>query len=768
MTTGTLAQSYSFTPESASRPTAGSSLSLTSDVIGIKDLLRTLWRRRIVIIGTSLFVTSLAVLYTSQVTPRYTASSLLTLQTRREAVVDIQAVMSGLTTDNSAVILTELDVLSSRRLIGKLVDKLQLTKDPEFNHALGAKKPSALALALNPKTYISPDWLMALGLTSGDEDSLTEDERHSRERAAVVNNVTNALSVSNPSISYTIRIKFTSEDPKKAALLTNTLGDIYLTDQLEAKFEATQRATNWLSERIGDLRAKVLAAETAVENYREKHRLTQANSQSTVTEQQLSELNVQLITAQTALAEAEARYSQVRTQSDRRGSAASLGEVLKSPLIQSLSEQEAQVRRRLADITKRYGPRHPETARANSELSDIRSKINEEIAKVTDNVESEVRVARARVSTLTSSLDSLKRENVALDKSRVELRELEREAQSSRILLETFLARFKETSNQEDLQQADARIISEAEIPVDPSFPRKNFVISVTFVISVLLGLGIAFLLEALDSGFRALEHLERFNKIKGLGMIPKLTSLKLKGLPPFGYALSKPTSAYSESLRSVYTNLMFGGPGEAKTKVILVTSALPGEGKTTLSLSLSMLLNKAGSLRVLYIETDLRRSNAGKIVTDIDKSKPSITQYLTGAVEHWEECINIHPASGLHLITAGGKTDYPQTLLQSERMRALIVEAYQRYDLILLDAPPMLAVSDAVILSHFVDAVLFVVRWEVTARDAVRNALDLLRKAGAPIGGAVLTQVDLKRHAYYGYGDYASYYGRYGSYYVN
>lgn len=762
MTTGTPA-SHQLVPEPAARPVP-TNPQPASDLIDIRELFRTIWRRRAVILGTTLFVTSLALLVTLQLTPRYTASALLTLQTRKEAVVDIQAVMSGLSTDAS-VIRTELDILSSRRLIGKLVDKLRLTQDPEFNGAL--KEPSALALALSPRTYLSPDWLMALGLTSGDEEGLSEGERRSREHASVVNAVTAALSATNPQMSYTIQLAFQSEDPKKAARLANTLADLYLTDQLEAKFEATQRATDWLSERIGDLRAKVLGAETAVQNYREKHKLIQSGSQGTVSEQQLSELNVQLITAQTALAEAEARYNQVRTQTDRRGSA-SLGEVLRSPLIQSLSSQEAEVRRKLADITKRYGPRHPDTINVGSELADLRNKINEEIAKVTENVENEVRIARARVSTLSNSLNELKRENATLDKSRVELRELEREAQSSRVLLETFLSRFKETSNQEDLQQADARIISQAEVPVAPSFPKKQLIMAVALVLSMMLGLGLAFLLEALDSGFRALDHLERLNKIKGLGMVPRLTAAKLKGARPFGYALAKPTSAFSESLRSVYTTLMFGHPGEAKPRTILVTSSLPGEGKTTLCLSLAMLLHKAGSLRALYIEADLRRANVTKAIGDLAEGAPSITQYLTGAVERWEDCVITDPASGLDLIPAGGKTDYPQTLLQSERMRALIAEASQGYDLVLLDTPPLLAVSDAVILTHYVDAVVFVVRWESTARDAVRNALDLLRKAGAPLGGAVLTQVDVKRHAYYGYGDYASYYGRYGDYYAS
>ncbi|MFD2113003.1 GumC family protein [Thiorhodococcus fuscus] len=736
-----------------------------ADLIDIKELLRTLWRRRMVILGSVLFITSLALLIVFQLTPRYTASALLTLQTRQEAVVDIQAVMSGLSTDAS-VIRTELDVISSRRLIGKLVDTLKLTKDPEFNGAL--REPNPFTQALNPKTYLSHDWLLALGLASVDEETLSEEERQAMEQAKVVDAVTEALNVSNPKLSYTIQIAFESEDPKKAAQLANTLANLYLTDQLEAKFEATQRATDWLSERIGDLKTRVVNAEQAVQEYREKNEIIESGKDGTVNEQQLAELNAQLVTARTDLAEAEARYSQVKSRLGGRTSAASLGEVLNSPLIQRLGEQEAEVRRKLAEIAKRYGPRHPDTIAVTSELNDIRGKISEETAKITKSVENEVRVARARVDTLSQNLEVLKKENTTAEKARVELRELEREAQSSRVLLETFLSRFKETSNQEDLQQADARIISQAEMPVEASFPKKKLILAVAVVLSGMVGLGLAFLLEALDNGFRALEHVEKVNRIKGLGMIPKLTALKLKGLTPFRYAVKKPTSAYSEALRSVYTSLMFGHPGDSRPKSLLVTSSLPGEGKTTFSLSLALLLSRAGNLKVLYIEADLRRANIAKSMIETDEKAPSIAQYLSGAVEHWEECLFKDGATGLDLILAGGKTDYPQTLLQSDRMKRLVTDADERYDLVIIDTPPLLAVSDAVIISHYVDVALFVVKWESTARDAVRNALELLRKAGAPLGGAILTQVDVKRHAYYGYGDYASYYGRYGDYYAN
>lgn len=735
------------------------------DIIDIKELFRTLWRRRSVIIGTVLFICSLAIVIVFQLTPKYTASSLLTLQTRQEAVVDIQAVMSGLSTDAS-VIRTELDVISSRRLVGKLVDKLNLTQDPEFNGSLREQSP--FALALDPRTYLSPEWLIALGLDTEDESALPESERKAIEFARVVDAVTGALSVTNPKLSYTIQISFESEDAKKAALLANTLSDLYLTDQLEAKFEATQRASDWLGGRIGDLRNRVHAAESAVQEYREKHQIIQTGSQGTVGEQQLSELNVQLINAQTDLAEAEARFNQASDQINRGGDASSIGEVLNSPLIQRLGEQEAEVRRKQAEILKRYGPLHPDTASVSSELANLRGKIAEEVAKVMRSVESDLRVAKARAVTLAKSLERLKSQTSSVDMARVELRELEREAESSRVLLETFLSRFKETSNQEDLQQADARIISRAEIPADPSFPKKKLILAVALVLSLMLGFGLAFILEAIDNGYRTLEFLEKANRVKDLGMVPKVTAMKLKGHKPFRYALRRPTSAYSESLRSVYTSLMFGHPGNVKPKTVLVTSSLPGEGKTTVTLSLGLLVARAGNVKVLCIDGDLRRANLGKELLEKAAAGPSLSQYLAGTENRWEDCLVLDTTSGLHILPTAGSLQNAQALLQSDRMKSLLAEAAQRYDLILIDTPPLLAVTDAVILSHFVDAALFVVKWESTPREAVRNALELLRKAGAPLAGAVLSQVDVKRHAQYGYGDHASYYGRYGSYYVN
>jgi len=245
------------------------------------------------------------------------------------------------------------------------------------------------------------------------------------------------------------------------------------------------------------------------------------------------------------------------------------------------------------------------------------------------------------------------------------------------------------------------------------------------------------------------------------------MSGAKLGGLKPFDYALKNPTSAFSESLRSLYTSLMFGHPGDNKPKSLLVTSSLPGEGKTTFCLSLARLLARAGNLRVLYIEGDLRRANVGKAMSEIDTGAPSLLEYLSGNVEDWRACRISDQASGLDLILSKGKPDDTQTLLDSEQMRILLGEATTQYDLTIVDSPPLMAVSDAVILSHMTDVAVFVVKWESTPREAVKNALDLLKTAGARLGGVVLTQIDVKKHVYYGYGDYASYYGRSGEYYA-
>lgn len=730
-----------------------------ADIIDLRALALVLLRRKWIIINTVLFCSVIAVLILFQLTPRFTASSMLAMETRQNQVVDVQAVMSGLGTDVAAI-KTEIDVLQSRRLVGKAVDQLALTRDPEFNSALNTRK--SLLSYLNPVNWI-PDGLKRS--IFGEEPDLAPDVKAARERALVIDAVVSRLTISNPPRSYTITVGFESASPDKAARIANGIADLYLTDQLEAKFEATQRANEWLNERIFDLRENVRASEVSAQQFREENRLIQTATAGLVSDQQLAQVNERLIDARTDLARTEARFGQISdiSQSDVTDYAG-LSEVLDSPLIQRLREQQSEVLRNRAELATRYGPKHPRMINVEAELSDIDNNIKIEIRKVVNGIQNEVDVARARVVALEQNLEQLTVENVALNRAQVQLRELEREAEANRVLLETFLARFKETTNQQDIQQADARIISRADVPIYPSFPNKRLILVLVVFASAGLGVGLAFLLEMLDNGYRTLEQIKQELGLRGVGIIPMLMSNKLQGTSVEDYLLEKPSSSFAEAHRNVHASLLYSGPRQNTPQVVMATSSVPSEGKSTFSLCYARLMAKSG-MKVLLIEADLRRPVV-RARLKLDESQADLVSVLDGN-EMGGQQLYKDEQSSLHILSGKGHPD-PQKLFSSEKFAGLMAWTRENYDLVVLDTPPVLAVSDAVVLSHHVDAVLYVVQWETTPKKSVETGVNQLREAGAPLAGVVVTQVNIKRHQTYGYGDQGYYYGTKSGYYAN
>jgi len=731
------------------------------DVIDIRALLMVLWRRKWVIVNTTVFLTVLALIIVVQLTPRYTAESLLAIESRKNSVVDLEAVMSGLGTDVAAI-KTEIDVLQSRRLVGKLVDKLNLTRDVEFNDELNTKK--GLLSILNPFSYLPEPWQNAI--LGRKEDTRTEAEIADATRAKVVDSVLSKLSISNPARSYSIQVAIESTSPKKAALLSNTLAELYLTDQLEVKFEATQRANEWLNKRVFQLREKVRETEQAAQKFREENQLIQTRTAGMVNEQQLAQLNSQLVDAQTDLARAEARQKQVQQNTDTGQLVESgLLEVLQSPLIQRLKEQESEVQRNRAELGTRYGPKHPKMINVEAEFADIQNKLVVEISKIIASIQAEADVAAIRVRTLQQNMAALKRESFSVSRSQVQMRELDREAEANRLLLETFLNRFKETSSQDGMQQADARIISNADVPTQASFPKKTLIMMLVLFAGGGIGVGFAFLLEALDNGYRNFDQLRHDLNLRGLGMIPLVGRSVLKDDGPEGYLKSKPTSSFSEAHRNIHASLMFSSTSGAIPKMLAVTSSVPGEGKSTATICLAHTLGRSG-LKVLVVEADMRRPVMRKRMR-IDRSYVCINDVLAGTAAQSEAKIYKDPDSGIHALWADREDD-PQRLFNAPEFEAFVKEARGQYDLVLIDTPPVLAVSDVMVISRFTDAVMFAVQWEKTTKGTVKNAVRQLGQTGGHVAGAVLTQVDVKRHQYYGYGDQGYYYGSKSGYYTN
>ncbi len=726
----------------------------------LREFFRKLWRRKAVIVGTVVLLSVAAAIILFQIRPKYSVQAQVLIESRNSSMVNIEELVAGRGVDTETIE-SEMEVIKSRRLADKVIEQLRLYEDPEFNAALRAK--GFFDGIFDFRSYLPKEW--AAILFDGQPGKvLTEAEVRERERVVVVDEFLSRLTVARQGFSRVISIGFTSEDPNRAAEVANKISANYIVDQLEAKFEATRRTTAWLNDKISGLRQKVNASERAVESFREEAGLLQGTAGPLIT-QQISALNAQLILAGAHRAETEARLGQVQRLIRSAGGAGSAADVLDSPIIQALMVKETEIRRKVVESSGQFGDRHPKMISARAELNDIQSKIESEVKKVVLTLKNEVGIARARESALEKNMERLKLRLGQSNTSEVRLRALEREADADKALLETFLARFEQKSAEQDIQsqRPDARVISKADVPIVPSYPKKTIVLSLVVVASAILGVLLVFLLEQLDKGFRSGDQIERLTGASVLSLVPALTGfLKNRQTPP-DYILDRPMSAYGEAVRGLYTSLLLSHV-DAPPKTIVFTSAQSGEGKTTLALSLTRMLAKSGR-RVMLIDTDLRKPSVSAFLGI--PTGPGLVELLAGEIK-LEDVIRKDEPSGAHLITAGKFASNAADIVASDQMKRLVEGLAQSYDLVILDSPPVLAVSDARILANIVDRVVFTVRWADTRRETVAMAMKQVVTSGAKLAGVVLNVVNVKKHAQYGYGDSGYYTGRIKKYYID
>lgn len=699
-------------------------------------------RRRVQIVARMVVLcAALALLVSLVMTPQYRGEVILLLDQRQSKLLDMGGGgLSALPGDTSAL-RSEIDIITSRAVIDRVVKKLNLEHDSEFNNQTRAWKKW-----LNPLNWF------------GQNKKLDKEAEAERERTATARAVQKKLTVSNDGRSLSLYLTFESSDPQKASLIANTIADEYLVDQLEAKYEVTARANKWLSERLTTLRQQVEVTERAVEDFRQKAKLLQIDGE-TVATRQVQEVNSQLIAARAATSQAEARLRSAQTMVHEGGSIEGASDVLSSPLIQRLREQEAEVRRREAELATRYGERHPNMINARAERQDIERKIGEEVQKILKSLAGEVTIARAKENQLQSDLSSLEAKAGNELKDTVQLRQLQREADANRTLYENFLSRFKQTTEQQELQLPDTRIIARADIPTEPDFPKKWLFVIAGGILGSILGVIAAYLIEYFDRGYRTAPQLEEGTGLAVIGQVPSLRTISDR--PPEDYVVDKPLSAYSESLRTVRTAIHFSNV-DHPPKTVMVTSSGPGEGKTTFCLSMARSL-AAGGNKILLIDADLRRPRLARLL-EIAADGKDLSALLTGA-STMEAVLRHDPlVAKLDIIPAFGRAPNAQDLLGSQQMKRIIEDVSGKYDLVIVDTPPILAVSDAAMVARVVDTSLFIVKWATTSRDTVVQALKQLKSFDCRIAGVVLNQVNLNEMASYGDGYYNHRYHEYYS----
>jgi exopolysaccharide transport family protein len=717
-------------------------------VLDLTDLLRVVRVRQKIILGTALAVVAVTALVLFRLTPLYSAKSLVMLDQRQNKVEDVNAILSGLPTDQTSI-QNQVQILRSRNLLSRVIDKQHLMEDLEF----GPGQPNLLGAAVY---FLNPlHWYPESVTTETDAEKLQD------KRNAVIDHLLDSETVTAQGLSSSILISFASESANKAAAISNAIADAYVEDQLEAKFEATQKATVWLADRIQELSVQVQAAEAAVQEYKAENGLTETVNGTSLVNQQMADLNGQLITQRSDLAEKEARYARV-LQLQRTGHAEDVTQAVESPLIAQLRGQETDLLRQEADLSSKYGPRHPKMLDLESQKRNLQAKIAEEVQRVVQTVGNDAAIARARVGSLQASLSKLTGESTVDSKARVKLKELEAKASSGRQLYEAFLGRFKEAQGQQGIQTPDARIISRAEVPLTPSFPNKGLALGIAIPGGLLLGFLFAMLAERLDAGFRTVHQIERLLGVPVLSTLPEIMSLEKTGGQAADRVVEKPMSSFAEAVRGLQMGLVLSNV-DKRPKVVLVTSSVPSEGKTTVAISLARLAAQ-GQQRALVIDADLRRPSIAEML-GLTKTSNGLIQALTGDVP-LDQCLVQDPKSTAMILPAYKAAGSPPDILGSIAMERIIEGLKSHYDLIVIDSAPLLPVNDTKVIAHMADAVLFVVRWEKTPRDAVIEAARALADIHAPVAGVALTRADAERYRYYSYG-YQSYYA-YDKYYAN
>lgn len=759
--------------------------------LDLKEFLSILYRRKWLIFGTILILTGLAAAYAFLVTPRYTASLQLVFDAKEQNVLNFEAAVSGQPQDE-AQLLSEIEVIKSRALAGRMIDKLGLINDPEFNDELQgpswlggifggdtaatevaatattetmpAPANTAATAAVTPTSVPSPA-LPATGQTAASGlpatgTTLAETPPLDLRRERVIDAVLERIEVAQTGRSRAVDIDFTSIDPVRAAVAANTIGELFLVERLEGKFENARRASKWLAEHVQKLREQVEASETKVEDYRREHNLLQGERVTLLTEQ-ISTLNAQLSEARRTRTEAEANLAQAQRLLSSPDKLNTATQVLESGLIQRLREEQTALARREASLAQELGPMHPQIMQLRQERNKLYTDVDAEVRKVVAGLENKVDVARRQEALIIEDLDALKGQMGVANEAAVGLNALERDAEANRLMLEKFMTAFMETSAQEDVssQLPDARIISPAAVPELPSFPQKPLIVAGGFAFSVLAALLLALSLERLDSGFRSSDQVENET---GLPVMAHVPLVKLaKGDYPAKYVVERPDSAFGESIRSLFTRLLLSSP-HRPPQVVLVTSSEPDEGKTSISLSLARMQAKAGR-KVVLVDADFRKSTVSEVLNL--EASPGLLEVMNGAAT-LDEAMRKDEATGLDVIVSGAYHAEALHAFATGRIDEVLDDLRERYEFVIVDSAPVLVISDAQILSAKADETVLVVRWGSTRREVAAFAARQLKSTARHLGGAVLSQVDVNKQASYNYGDSGYYFGKAKRYY--
>ncbi len=727
---------------------------LPSQESAVGEYLRILSKRKWVVLSCLFTIFSLVAIASLRMTPVYEAAGTIAINKPDSTLNFKDSATFSLDYYDPTELETEVKILQSDLLALQVIKELNLDRRPEFG---GSKPqlPSSLDLAPDP---LQGDSGRASSLLGGFKGS---------------------LKVSLSPNTRIVEIRYRSADKQMAANVVNTLMQTYVENNFKARFESTMQASDWLSKQLVDLQMKVETSQEKLVRYQKEHEILGMDEKQNIITNKLDELNKELTSAESERMDKEAVYQLIQS-GDADAVASSAGGIdggggsgsqSGSSLLEALNARAADLRIQAADLNTQFGPSYPKLLQINNQLKEIDVQLQGEMKKIASKVRGLYMASLQRENMLRDALEKQKQEANKLNESAIEYSLLKRDVETNRQLYEGLLEKLKEAGVSAGLKSNNFRIVDSARVPTGPIEPNVPRNLGFAFILGSMSGIGLAFLLEGLDNTVRTTEQAQVISGLPSLGMIPLGSKNNREDANPKRLALAaskeavelvsqaRPHSQMAESYRALRTSLLLSNLG-APPKVIMVTSALPQEGKSTTSINTAVVLAQKG-VQVLLIDADLRRPSIHKTLGMGPRS--GLSNVLTGSTTLQQSIAVSTVLPNLHILPAGTPPPNPAELLASTNMKDVLDELREQYDHIVVDTPPTLSVTDAVVLSPRADAIVLVIRSGQTTKQSLRRARDILTQVNARVSGVLLNAVDLSSPDYYYYYEYK---GKYSSYY--
>jgi polysaccharide biosynthesis transport protein len=705
-------------------------------------------KRKWAVFTTFLILTTLTTIATLRSTPIFEAVGRVAIFRENSDSLGLKEGGGGLADgddyDYTVALETQVNVLKSDQLALKVARAMKLDRNPKYN-------PLAAQTAANePATQNTP------------QDQKVD--------ANLIGLVKGGMRVQVLPRTRVVEIRYESPDPKLAAQVVNAVIETFKEENFRAKYDASVQTSEWLGKQLTELQLKVETSQEALVRYQRENNILGIDDKQNITTAKLDELNRQLTSAETDRMQKESAMRMAETGNPEFYSA-------RDPysLFEKVRSQLSELKSQAAQLNTQFGPSYPKVVALNNQIAQLESEVQSEQAKILGRVRGEYNQAVQRERMLRNALDAQKREANNLNERGIQYTQLKREADGSRELYESLLRRSKEAAVVASLRSGNIRTVDSARVPEAPSKPNIPRNIALGMFMGLLAGIGLAIVLDILDNTVRTPEEAQNITSLPSLGLVPLMgeqseakatvgkrlpakTANGRAGTSLGLVAYGRPKSEVSEAYRALRTSVLLSAFGKAP-KVLLLTSPLPQEGKSTTSVNLGIVLAQKGG-RVLIVDGDMRRPNIHR--TFGVSSTAGLSTLLAGS-DTFEKVAVVSPIlPNLTILPAGPTPPQPSEMLGSPMMAQLVAQWAQDFDHVIIDSPPVLSVTDAVLLSSLADAVILVIRSGQTTKEALRRSRNLLAQVNARVLGIVMNAVDLRSPDgyYYYYG--GKYYGKY------